>query len=1247
MICRRLSCSSGKFSRKCQEDAIRHHVSHILFVTVLPRVFYLIQHAVSPSTLAHIAVEARQSLDVSLADIIPITIARLINLLPGTRFEAAVLRDLVQMIGDLRHIQQHYLSCSEDELVQMILFPLTTDESTLDNKTGFILDLPRLETVTALQSTLACALSLFLEYRRNGRLYPAEDCVELSVKDGFEPSNSYFAGLFGDPEPIRDLVGSLRQIILRPDCCHEQRIPQLHSQRAVLASLKISEYLLFDCEAGLLHEFVRMHICVVAVKAALEFLATAGSEVALSPPQTAVAEGLTRLIRRSVFPRSGLSQVTLEEDFGKRWCIQRCAFPFLMDCFRVMYHTNGSEYALKHTELSTAVLESLAFLSGSRSGNAFDPYGYFWNALTGCDDICRNIFRAVRDPKLAPFAGNILLSVMKMDVLRWGLCCSGLSTMNSCDKSGSAEFCKLDTSLKRQSAERHDPNSSVVCEQRTASSQRADDSACLFENLLLELTSDTLSACSLDIPTSDTGVCLVSVFLMIVVSFVNDNPRTPDPSLLTTMAASVKYVASWAGRKNEQRSAVDVNCELVSFAVDAARRAKLAAPSLLESVGSLWNELEILSSDQRYQTWTTPSIDTEDARHNFAGRNLKESRQQHSIRLRLVRNRLGMPNTGVIMSDSNNDVQTLRSAFLCKDTFARAMAWESVAFLLPNWSQQRDTHQFLRVPWPQKETANSMATDNTVINFLLETALGDKDCRLRDYASRHIGKALLAGKPCVVLVAFDQDDELTRVTENEQLKSSVHWTKVIESCISRFFRHLDELLHKYSVGSQSSTSDVSLAGEPAEDILLLNRAASRSLLSICEACDLETLVGRCVFEGTLFRVARLWSSTDDKHIFEISGLCFAEILRLQAKLDRGIVIQARLLWDCAPSLFRAALLPLTEDADNIRHVDRQYRMVSNVLEVFASVGRTDDSDTSDDVSLASSSFIVGQALEDCLPAVLGRMILDMKRAELRLTAGFKLFHLAQKQIYAKIEIRGNGLLSHLNNGDRPMREKKLKRPWTKDLDHHIYLLAQAPHIVERLLPLVLAKADKQQLVFLVNDVLQRKRDLHTMLSGREQLMLKVFIKELGRGLDPEPRLRALILASRAKNDKSFLTDSDRSYELSSSDQQSTEHASSWVSSHFMYLLVNVVQARWHTKDTWEKIHDLRSLYYVFDFIRLYDKTVAQYLPQMMATVNGAIAQQNDDESAPKSLAELRLLAVQCLSKFIQLVGPVNWELVGE
>jgi hypothetical protein len=195
-------------------------------------------------------------------------------------------------------------------------------------------------------------------------------------------------------------------------------------------------------------------------------------------------------------------------------------------------------------------------------------------------------------------------------------------------------------------------------------------------------------------------------------------------------------------------------------------------------------------------------------------------------------------------------------------------------------------------------------------------------------------------------------------------------------------------------------------------------------------------------------------------------------------------------------------------------------------------------------------------------------------------------------------------------------------------------------MIERILPLILINSDRAGLVFFLSKVLS-VLSLKDIIQNREQLILKELVWELGNG-DVRPSLQAIRVAATAllSATTSSGVPAHQGGEMGRSNSLDPSLATRWVSSHFMYLLVNVIQYRWKSRTRKEQLHALRCLHGLLTF--LLPSESAQYFPQIMATINAANTNSGDSsENDSSEFSEkicLQLLAIKCLSKFVRLVA---------
>jgi hypothetical protein len=217
-----------------------------------------------------------------------------------------------------------------------------------------------------------------------------------------------------------------------------------------------------------------------------------------------------------------------------------------------------------------------------------------------------------------------------------------------------------------------------------------------------------------------------------------------------------------------------------------------------------------------------------------------------------------------------------------------------------------------------------------------------------------------------------------------------------------------------------------------------------------------------------------------------------------------------------------------------------------------------------------------------------QMVVEKDYGSLRLTTGFKLFLLSKKRYHDNARVRSSAALYSDLWSDRVHTEKKpSKNPsWTHDLELKTCQLCLAPNLSDRLIALLLKGAEKSELAFYTRDVLQNKMSLKRIISSRAELIIKELVKNLGWSrTGTGPALKAIKAAATAllQSDTSSQSAID-SKERNLSHESATTAASDWISTHFMFLLVNVVQIRWAQKDEAERVHAMRCLKFILPLL---------------------------------------------------------------
>jgi hypothetical protein len=562
----------------------------------------------------------------------------------------------------------------------------------------------------------------------------------------------------------------------------------------------------------------------------------------------------------------------------------------------------------------------------------------------------------------------------------------------------------------------------------------------------------------------------------------------------------------------------------------------------------------------------------------------------------------------------------------------------------------------------------------SALYWLLAAPFSDPDPLVREYSSREVARLLLDKEcgPLFAMFAIDEEWQTysdyfpSRKFQISQVGRSNFLTHASDSISSRLFREIDRHLHEncgFSESQMSFTMAKTATADPLShddqrrrgDRPHLQRSAIRTLASFCNFADFDNPCGKFIFEKALLRLIRIWAATQvDRNLdspfhglsctSSVRSVAFGELSRLSDLRPIGKLIGQESSETLTAAFFCDILILSSGESR-----ERQYHLLETFIRFFVVPSREIP-----EVLGQSKIDLVAEFVEEKLPAIVAQFVVEKDFDLLRLTAGYRDFVDGRMKSFNK-DRKSSELI--IGGSNVPSRRKHAGIGLTiQELEKKARNLCLEPKLIERILPLVLGNSDRSGLVFFTRDVL-KGITLHQIIEGREQLILKGLVWELGK--DPDvigPAMRAIRTAAIARaqeqqgsgqeNDVARVALSDENPVKDAARGKGTSAASDWVTSQFMYLLVNVVQYKWKTRSIDEQLHSLRCLNGLLDF--LLPAESPQYFPQIMATVNVAIVHQDSELITPEDesgILGLRLLAVQALSKFVRLVVEHHWETI--
>jgi hypothetical protein len=594
----------------------------------------------------------------------------------------------------------------------------------------------------------------------------------------------------------------------------------------------------------------------------------------------------------------------------------------------------------------------------------------------------------------------------------------------------------------------------------------------------------------------------------------------------------------------------------------------------------------------------------------------------------------------------------------------------------PELRQQVTKFRLQALPGRASREENDESVLPSALYWLLAAPFSDLDPLVREYSSREVARLLL-DKECGPLFAMFAIDEEWQTYSNyfpgrklqiSQIGRSNLLTHASDSVSSRLFREIDRHLHEncgFSESQMSFTMAKTVTADPLSpnvqrsrgDRPHLQRSAIRTLASFCNFANFDNPCGKFIFEKALLRLIRIWAATQVDRNLEspfhglsctssVRSVAFGELSRLSELRPVGKLIGQESSETLTAAFFCDILILSSGESR-----ERQYHLLETFIRFFVVPSREIP-----EVLGQSKIDLVAEFVEEKLPAIVAQFVVEKDFDLLRLTAGFRDFVDGRRKSFNK-DRKSSELI--IGGSNVPSRRKHAGIGLTmQELEKKARNLCLEPKLIERILPLVLGNSDRSGLIFFTRDVL-KGITLRQIVNNREQLILKGLVWELGR--DPDvigPAMRAIRTAAIARaqepqgsgqeNDVARVAPSDENPIKDAGRGKGTSAASDWVTSQFMYLLVNVVQYKWKTRSIDEQLHSLRCLNGLLDF--LLPAESPQYFPQIMATVNVAILYKDPELITPEGDAgilglQLRLLAVQALSKFVRLVVEHHWETI--
>lgn len=569
--------------------------------------------------------------------------------------------------------------------------------------------------------------------------------------------------------------------------------------------------------------------------------------------------------------------------------------------------------------------------------------------------------------------------------------------------------------------------------------------------------------------------------------------------------------------------------------------------------------------------------------------------------------------------------------------------------------------------------------------WLVQVPFEDPDETVRVHTSQDLGKTLLGNNAYGLFAFFCEEEEVwnthlatggdSKVLSEEEIFSmddnnlAMRQQKnaSVDRVIAALFAEIDDLIVRYCEEKHldRSLSDRSWGEYRNKDEQLqchLRRiSAIRVLSGICQCARIEVSYGKRIFEQSMTRLVPLLSGreTEDPRPSATASAMFGELARLSTCCKLGLmVIRHNQLVSLLSDIVRTSLLPSTGSLSkqqsqgvikNMSAADREQRYCWLLFIMRALL-----SGSSSKRVTSMNPYDVISFLHKGMPLLLAQMVISKDYEALKIFSGFMLFLHGEDKALRKrrgLATRSRqesclGIVSKTRASGVLESSKELEKQ-TKKL---------CADVMDRMLPTIFMKSDRSEVEFFSSTVLQSDfQDLRKKMIEADQLTLKELILNLGSDPDMVNAAKFALRAAALIRNHESLGNYESSLKKSKDNSKSTKAhqaevlVSQWVTSKFLYLVVNVIQLGWKSKPNESKIQALRCLNGTLTY--LLPEEATQYFPSILSTVNLAIEEAYVSVMRrtyhQKDCLRMQLLAVQALSKFCHINAEHDPENLGQ
>ena len=514
------------------------------------------------------------------------------------------------------------------------------------------------------------------------------------------------------------------------------------------------------------------------------------------------------------------------------------------------------------------------------------------------------------------------------------------------------------------------------------------------------------------------------------------------------------------------------------------------------------------------------------------------------------------------------------------------------------------------------------------------------------HITKRFGNALLSNQCKVFCTLFLPKDELNADAVENAVK---RFFGEMEFLFVKFFR-LPQAIVTFSDDNSCISTDEGLNEHGLEIVVCL-------LESLCRTASPDSAVKNQIFQQSVLRLIRIWvgcTSTaytmTDMNTSPFHAACDAV---KGAFRDKKYLIDTLESGDFVAAIFREFFLPSVKDSIPWK----RYQLLVEFLESCILPYTRSQGLPLHGLDV-QNSLEVGEFIDSIYPSILTSMIFNEDISGLEMCAAFRMYIVSENKKQTRSDKKS---VDELIVG----KQQKRNRPTsfardlvagakiagtavsTKGLTDNMKLLCWKSHVIESVLPKLLLHSDRSILKFFA-DLCPPNTSLSQILQEKELTVLKTLVWELGADDPAEDRPNELYgnLSDKKKTSrkdvvlalkKGYLIKEGHHLMSASIKANDDSPAMTWISSKFMYLLVNVVLYRWKSRTGQEKFQTIKCLKAILKFLP--ESDCLQYMPQIIVAINNAMGSGDALRDANVSDAtKLQFVAVATLSDFVKTIA---------